>query len=433
MLSREENALLTAVGPGTPMGDLMRQYWMPVLLSAELAPGEQRKRVRLVGENLVAYRARNGQPGLVSEHCPHRRASLYFGRIEAAGIRCVYHGWKFGLAGQCEEMPSEPPESTFRERVRATAYPCVERGGVIWAYLGAAAPPPDLPDLEWALVPPEQRFVSKRWQYCSYFQAMEGGIDSSHISFLHSPLDPHDAATVREIDDSGFDIASALETADRAPRFEVHDTDYGVLVGARRNHPGDQYYWRITQFLLPFYTMPPTDTADGVISGHAWVPVDDANMLNWTITYHPTRPLTPEEIAALAGGKSSHVLDYAPASPEAYGDVRPRANRGNDYFMDWEAHRDRLFCGIPGFGTQDQALQESQEPIVDRTQEHLGSSDTAIIQVRKRLLNAARHLRAGGAAPSLDPAQYRVRSTSVTLPRDADWVAAAQERLLART
>src|SRR4051795_473513 len=125
VLSSEENALLTEVGPGTPMGDLLRQYWMPVLLSAELAPGEQRKRVRLVGENLVAYRARNGQPGLVSEPCPHRRASLYFGRIEEAGMRCGDHGWEVGLTGQCEEMPSEPPESTFRERVRATAYACV--------------------------------------------------------------------------------------------------------------------------------------------------------------------------------------------------------------------------------------------------------------------------------------------------------------------
>jgi phthalate 4,5-dioxygenase len=415
------------------MGDLMRQYWLPVLLSAELAPGEHRKRVRLLGEDLVAYRARNGQPGLVGEYCPHRRASLYFGRVEEAGIRCVYHGWKFGLGGQCEEMPSEPPESTFKDRVRAAAYPCAERGGVIWAYLGPATPPPGLPDLEWAHVAPAQRFVSKRWQDCSYFQAMEGGIDSSHISFLHSPLDTHDAAAVRDVDDSGFDIASAIETADSAPRFEVHDTAYGVLVGARRNRPDNQYYWRITQYLLPFYTMPPTDTADGVISGHVWVPVDDAHMLNWTITYHPTRPLTPDEIAALAGGKSSHVLDYAPPSPEPYGDVRPRANRGNDYLMDWEAHRDRLFCGIPGFGMQDQAVQESQEPIVDRTLEHLGSSDTAIIQVRKRLLNAARQLRESGTAPDLDPALYRVRSTSVTLPRDADWVAAAHERLLART
>jgi hypothetical protein len=183
---------------------------------------------------------------------------------------------------------------------------------------------------------------------------------------------------------------------------------------------------------MPFYTMPPTETGDGVINAHAWVPVDDANMVNWTITYHPQRPLLPAEIAALRGGKSSHVLDYAPPTPEPYGHVRPRATRANDYFMDWEAHATRRFCGIPGFGMQDQAIQESQDPIVDRTLEHLGTSDTAIIQVRKRLLDAAKRLQVAGIPPpALDPTVYRVRSTSLTLPRGADWVAEAAPRLLA--
>ncbi len=432
MLSKEDNELLTRVGPGTPMGELMRRYWVPVLLADELAAGDHARRVRLLGESLVAYRARNGQAGLVAEYCPHRRASLYFGRVEDAGIRCVYHGWKLDLAGRCVDMPSEPRESSFKDKIRARAYPCREQGGVIWAYLGPAADPPPLPELEWTLVPPEHRFVSKRWQYCSYFQALEGGIDSSHISFLHSPLDPDDEATVRTIDESGFDLTSALETADTAPRFEVRDTPYGVLIGARRERPNDEYYWRITQYLLPFYTMAPTDTADGPISGHVWVPADDGNLINWTFTYHPTRPLRPEERAALHGGKSSHVLDYAPPTSEPYGDVRPRATRANDYFMDWEAHRTRYYCGIPGFGMQDQALQESQEAIVDRTQEHLGSSDAAIIQVRRRLLTAAKRLRQDGRAPDYDPALYRVRSASVALPRGADWAAAAQARLLAR-
>jgi hypothetical protein len=224
-----------------------------------------------------------------------------------------------------------------------------------------------------------------------------------------------------------------VRTADRAPRFEVADTDYGALIGARRSWPDGQHYWRVSQFLMPFYTMPPTDRDEKMTQSHIWVPMDDSNVVNWMVTWHPDRALTGEERALHIAGKGAHVCDYAPATSDAYGDVRTAANRGNDYGMDWEAHRTRMFCGIPGFGVQDQAIQESQGPIVDRTQERLGTSDTAIIHVRRRLMGLARALHERGELPAeASPESFCVRSTSFLLPAGADWVERAKTRVVVK-
>src|SRR5262245_3070656 len=430
MLSSDENDLLTKTGPGTPMGALLRRYWIPVLESRELQAGGRVKRVMLLGERLVAFRGKSGRPGLIGEFCPHRLASLYFGRVEEAGMRCVYHGWKFGLDGQCLEMPSEPAESGFASKVKHTAYPCEERGGVIWAYLGPASPPP-LPDLEFSLLPEPNVFISKRVQDCNWFQAMEGGIDSSHISFLHAPIDHRDAEVTRGIDRASFGVGAAVETGDRAPRFDVVDTEYGVAIGARRTQPDGRWYWRVTQFLMPFYTMPPTDVNERIVQSHIWVPMDDTHVVNWMVTWHPDRPLTREEVALHIEGKGAHVCDYAPATAEPYGDVRTAASRENDYFMDWEVHRTLMFCGIPGFGVQDQAIQESQGPVVDRSRERFGTSDTAIIHVRRRLIGAARALyESGTPPPGGDPRSFLVRSASVVLAAGAPWLPAATPRMV---
>src|SRR5499425_1227992 len=159
MLTRDENELLTRTGPGTAMGALLRCYWIPVVQSGEVEAGGRVKRVMLLGERLVAFRGKSGRPGLIGEFCPHRGASLYFGRVEEAGMRCAYHGWKFGLDGQCVEQPSEPRESAFAAKVCHTAYPCLERGGMIWTYMGPGSPTP-LPELEWTLLPENHVFVS---------------------------------------------------------------------------------------------------------------------------------------------------------------------------------------------------------------------------------------------------------------------------------
>jgi phthalate 4,5-dioxygenase len=427
-LRAQDNELLTRVGPGSAMGALLRSYWIPVVQSSELEAGGRVKRVMLLGERLVAYRARSGAAGLAGEFCPHRLASLYFGRVEDDGIRCVYHGWKFALDGACLEMPSQPAEKQFCASIRHKAYPCAERGGVVWAYMGSESPAPPLPELEWTLLPSANVFVSKRVQECNWFQALEGGIDSSHIGFLHAPLSADDADTVRELDRASFGVGAAVQTGDRAPHFDVVDTDYGVLIGARRTWPDGRHYWRVSQFLMPFYTMPPTDMEAKIVQSHIWVPMDDTHVVNWMVTWHPERALTREELAPHVEGKGSHVVDYAPPTSEPYGDIRTADNRANDYGMDWEAHRTRMFCGIPGFGVQDQAIQESQGAIVDRTQEHLGPSDAGILRVRRRLLDAARALRDGKARPREDPASFRVRSAAVVLAPGEDWVQGAAAR-----
>jgi phthalate 4,5-dioxygenase oxygenase subunit len=432
MLSAHDNDLLTLTGPGTPMGDLLRRYWIPVVLSAEVAAGGRVKRVQLLGERLIVHRTPSGRAGVIAEFCPHRGASLYFGRNEEGGMRCVYHGWKFALDGQCIEMPSEPPESSFAAKVCHTAYPCIERGGVIWTWMGPGAPPP-LPELEWTTLPADHVFASKRVQDCNWLQAMEGGIDSSHISFLHAPLDHTDSGIAEDMDRVSFGVGAAVQTGDRAPRFDVVDTDYGALIGARRTQSDGRWLWRVTQFLLPFHTMPPVGIGEKVVQSHIWVPMDDTHVVNWMVTWHVERPLTREEIALHIEGKGAHVCDYAPATSEPYGDVRTAASRDNDYFMNWDAHRTTMFCGIPGFGVQDQAIQESQGPRVDRSQERLGSSDTAIIQVRRRLMTAARALRERGEpAPAGDPRAFCVRSASLVLAPGSDWVAAARPLVLVR-
>jgi phenylpropionate dioxygenase-like ring-hydroxylating dioxygenase large terminal subunit len=347
-------------------------------------------------------------------------------------MRCPYHGWKFGLDGQCVDMPSEPAESAFPSKVCHTAYPCQDRGGVLWAYMGPVDTMPAFPELEWTVVPGSHVFISKRVQECNWFQALEGGIDSSHISFLHAPIRHDDREVTHTMDRASFGVGAAVETGDRAPRFEVVDTDYGVLIGARRAHP-EGWYWRITQYLLPFYTMPPADLNDPIVQSHIWVPMDDTHVVNWMVTWHTERPLTADEIAVHATGGGAHVCDFAPPTSEPYGDIRTAANRDNDYHMDWDAHRSRMYCGIPGFGVQDQAIQESQGAVVDRSRERLGTSDTAIIHVRKRLLAAARGLaEAGTPPPGRDPEAYLVRSTSLVLPAGAPWVKPAMARMLPR-
>lgn len=433
MLSREDNELLTRTGPGTPMGELLRRYWMPVVQSRELPAGGRVKRVQILGERLIAHRAPSGAAGLVAEFCPHRSASLYFGRNEDGGMRCPYHGWKFAQDGRCVDMPSEPSESNFASKVRTTAYPCTERGGIVFAYMGPGAPPP-FPDFEFTHYPDSHVFISKRVQDCNWFQAMEGGIDSSHISFLHSPLRHTDDSITKDMDRVSFGVGAAVSTGDRAPRFDCVDTDYGVLIGARRNEPDGRWHWRVTQYCLPFWTMPPAGVGEKVIQSHIWVPMDDTHVVNWMVTWHTERPLTPEEIQLHIEGKGAHVCDYAPATPDPYGDVRTAANRDNDYLMDWEVHRTKMYCGIPGFGVQDQAVQESQGPVVDRTIERLGTSDSAIIQVRKRLMTAARALSEHGTpAPGVDrPASFCVRSASAVLPAGAPWVDAVKPLVVVR-
>jgi phthalate 4,5-dioxygenase oxygenase subunit len=424
MLTKEENTLLTQTGPGTRMGDYMRRYWVPALLSFELPATDcPPVRVKLLGEDLIAFRDTHGQVGLLAANCPHRGASLFFGRNEESGLRCVYHGWKFDVTGQCVDMPSEPAESNFKAKIRATTYPCQERGGLIYTYMGPVDVMPALPELEWHDVPEPQRFHSKRMQECNWLQAMEGGIDSSHISFLHGGQPPSrrepPPSVAGRVETAGHDI----RRRDTAPKFEVIETDYGMMIGARRNADENTYYWRITQWLMPWYSMIPP-FGESSIGGHAWVPIDDEHCWTWSFNWHPARPHEDDELAMMQAGGGIH-------SKEIPGTFRPAANRDNDYLIDREKQRLQNFTGILGISAQDCAVQESMGTIYDRSRERLGSSDTAIIAARRRLLDALDGMQRGEEPPALDAEGFRVRSFATLLPKDVPFDIGAKEGLIA--
>jgi phenylpropionate dioxygenase-like ring-hydroxylating dioxygenase large terminal subunit len=424
MLSTEENDLLTRVGPSTPMGDLIRQYWIPALMSTELpAPDGPPLRVRLLGENLIAFRTRSGKVGLMAHACPHRGASLFYGRNEGEGIRCVYHGWKFDVSGQCVEMPTEPADSAFKHKVCARAYPCTERNGIVWTYMGPRQVPPPLPDLEPNLLPTEQTEVWTALRECNWVQALEGDIDTAHLGLLHlGSVSPDDVMP------GTFDYYTVY---DRTPQYKVVDTDYGTMYGAYRPAEEDTYYWRLAQFLFPFYTLIPTGVLGVQILVRAWVPVDDHHTMFWSIAVPSTR-VRPNGSQSGKNGQpfpgTTRAPEFLPNTTDWLGRWRLQANASNDYSIDREAQQTQSYTGIDGIHLQDQAITESMGPIIDRSQEHLGTSDVMIIRTRRRLMQAARDLRGGMTPPAVDhPELYRQRSGGVILPRSADWVAATAE------
>jgi phthalate 4,5-dioxygenase oxygenase subunit len=420
MLKPEINELLTRTGPRTPMGDLFRQYWTPALLAEELPANDcPPVRVKLLSERLIAFRDSEGRYGLIDEFCAHRGVSLWFGRNEAGGLRCSYHGWKYDVTGQCLEVPSEPEGSRFREKVRLKSYPLIKIGDILWTHMGAPEKRPTLPEWEFALVPPDRTYTSKRWQECNWLQALEGGIDSSHVSWLHS-------GGLR--DDPLFRGAKGnkYNLSDMKPFFEVAESEGGLYIGVRRNAEEGHYYWRITPWVMPNFTMIPP-RGDHPVHGHFWVPIDDENCWVFTFDYHPTRELREKELTAMKDGYGVHNK-YVP------GTYRPLQNKDNDYMIDREAQkRGESYSGVWGIAMQDASLQESMGPIVDRSKERLVSTDSGIIQARLRLRKAAVALRDRGVMPpGADPAHQRVRSAAVVLPEDQDFVAACRDVLTVR-
>ena len=419
MLKKEQNDLLTQTGPGTPMGNLFRRYWLPALLAEELAePDCAPVRLQLLSERLLAIRDTHGRLGVIDEFCAHRGVSLWFGRNEEGGIRCPYHGWKYDVNGQCVEVPSEPSESGYCNKIKLKSYSLVERGGVIWIYMGPTELQPPLPEWEFATVPTTQSFTTKRIQECNWLQALEGGIDSSHVSFLHSGNLNTDPL---------FKGAKGNEynQKDLKPVFEVVPADGGLFIGARRNAEEGRYYWRITPWIMPCFTMVPP-RGDHPTHGHFWVPIDDENNWAWSFDYHPTRDLTAGEVGSMKDGKGIHVR-YLP------GTYRPLQNKDNDYLMDRAAQKAKTtYSGIEGIGMQDASLQESMGAIQDRTRENLVSTDNGIIMARQRLMKAAKALAENGEAPpGTEPHTQRVRSVAVVLSADQAFKDAAEDALRA--
>jgi phthalate 4,5-dioxygenase len=421
-MNRAENELITRVGPGTPMGNVLRRYWLPALLATDLpGPDCAPMRVRLLGEDLVAFRDSSGRLGLLEDTCPHRCASLFLGRNEQDGLRCVYHGWKFDVAGNCVEMPTEPRDSSYKERIHAVAYPLVELGDVLWAYMGPREHQPDLPGMEWLRAPATHRFVSKTHERCNFLQAVEGGIDTAHSTYLHN---------------NSLGDRFAFRQMDGAPRLEVEKTDYGFRYASLRDIGEDGIYLRVYQFFMPFqqYRSHQLEGRRGAgrtevprLQGHMWVPMDDENtcVYNFMLSVDDDKPFTPEFVKG--------AEDFAGRWPP-HGEtmIRHRA-RENDWLIDREAQRTRTFTGVTGLNTQDLAVQESMGRVVDRSREHLGSTDKAVVACRALMLDAVKNLAEGIDPPGVNPVSYRgVRAADIIVQKAARWQDAAEAELAAR-
>jgi phthalate 4,5-dioxygenase oxygenase subunit len=421
MLSAQDNELLTRVGPGTPMGELLRRYWTPALLVSEVpAPDSDPVRVRLLGEDLVAFRDTNGRVGLVQENCPHRGASLYFGRNEECGLRCPYHGWKFDADGACTDMPSEPPTSVFKDKVRITAYPTHESGGIVWTYMGPADKMTPFRDFGTESLEPDQVAATKLNTPCNWVQAMEGNLDTSHISWLHQ------WNGVDDIPDDGSDKPGYPSNAmswkfwrhDRAPRLEIEDTWYGFKYVGIRDTPNGHKHVRMSAYCFPYNTViasVPFSTGHGL-----FVPIDDHNTWRYSFSTRVNPGL--QEV----GGTNLFALspfEFGPAQVGRNGIIPRRYTAENDYGIDRSEQRDVTYSGVREFISQDFMVTESMGPIYDRTQERLGTSDKAIIRMRRLLMAAAKSVAEGGEPPAVSPElDYRsIRSAEKILEPGEDW------------
>jgi nitrite reductase/ring-hydroxylating ferredoxin subunit len=385
------------------MGELFRRFWLPAVLSEEIAaPDSPPVRLRILCEDLLAFRDSSGRVGIVEAYCSHRGAPLFFGRNEECGLRCPYHGWKFNVDGVCVDVPNAPPnireKAQLREKLAITAYPAREAGGVVWVYMGPKTLTPELPQLEWTTVPKGYCHTSRWLQRSSWLQGAEGEIDTSHVSFLHKDLDP----SASMIAATGVQYAT-----DGAPVISIKETDYGFKSGARRQL-GNEYFWRLSQWLAPMYSLIPRAPGDTFRDGggRAWVPVDDNHTTTFAYAFRVDRPLNEEEHKLFADGahfpprmtKGSIQL----ADGHRFDTFLPVADATNDYLVDRERQRTVNFTGIWGVNEQDRSLQESlrgsgpkARGIVDRSREHLMGSDLAIVTARRRLLRMVRDLQKG--------------------------------------
>ncbi|HKT18398.1 MAG TPA: Rieske 2Fe-2S domain-containing protein [Stellaceae bacterium] len=418
MLSAADNELLTRTGKATRGGQYMRRFWLPALLSEEIpSPDSPPVRVDLLGEKLVAFRDSNGRIGLIGRYCAHRQMDLFFGRNEECGLRCVYHGWKFDVNGKCVDMPVETAAAGYKDRIALDVYPCREHAGIIWAYLGPKDLPVEFPQFEFNTLPKEQIYIRKSLLRCNYLQAMEGNLDSSHVNYLHSfatgnALAPGRGGLTLEKDGK---IDSAVAFRDINPTFEITETDFGFMVGAKRKLPNGKAYWRITQWLLPVHTMIGFDRGQTLL-WDAWVPMDDEHTWVYRVEYNPWRPISDNEKYEFdnVGFKTLNVENI----PGTYLPVR---NKENDYLIDRMLQRTYNYTGIKGTNAQDAAAIENQGPtaIADRTQEHLGTGDAAIIQMRRKFLRLLADMEKGiEPLPAFKGDLYKVRPIAVTLEDD---------------
>jgi phthalate 4,5-dioxygenase len=405
MLSKEENDRLTRVGPGTPMGETMRRYWIPALLSWELPePDGEPVRVSLLGEELLAFRTTDGEIGMIEEFCPHRGVSLWLGRNEDNGIRCVFHGWKFDRNGQCVEQMNEP--QPFCHKIKITSYPTIEFGGVVWTYMGPRDRQPAPPQFDWTNYQEPHMTVSKVIQECNWLQALEGGIDTSHFTIMHRALKKNPLQPGVGVDDPGLKGG--------APTLEVDVTDYGYAYYGIRPMPDGREYVRGYHFIMPFTQLRPPGPNKKQVHGHFWVPMDDENCMVWNFYYsYEGEDMTTRVSNGQSGNAYGNQVD-----PKTFRSIR---NRSNNWMIDRKMQKTETFTGIEGINQQDRAVQESMKPIVDRTREHLGPADKAIIATRRLLFKAIESVEKGDDPQGVSPSYYELRAAEGTFDTGVDW------------
>jgi phthalate 4,5-dioxygenase len=380
MISQEENNLLTQTDAKTPCGELLRRYWQPVALSEELPKGGAPLNVRILGEDLVLFRDDQARPGLLGLHCSHRGTDLSYGRVEDGGLRCLYHGWLYDICGRVLEQPGEPGGGANRQEIHHRAHPCQESGGVIFTYMGPGDPPL-LPNYEFLTIPAEYRTVVKIYEECNYLQGNEGNIDPVHLSYLHQCLDEGQFARRRTVPGSEA-TDNTLLAEDIAPTLEVEITDYGLRIYTLRNVGRDKRYLRVTNFVMPNLSAFGGSTVDAGYSIHWHVPIDDTHHWKYTFAFSRDKPLDDFQRDR---NRSELSTDY-----------RLARNRANRYQQDRASMKTQTFTGMGiNFQAHDAFATESQGPIQDRTNEHVVSSDKAIVAARKLLLNAMKDVGEG--------------------------------------
>lgn len=414
---------LTRVGPGTVMGKFMRQYWIPAAMSSEIEPDGAPLRLMLLGEKLIAFRDSAGRVGILDHRCPHRCASLFLGRNEENGLRCIYHGWKFDADGNCVDMPSVPAHQDFKSKVKAKAYRTAERNGLIWVYMGDRDQLPGLPSIEANLIPDSRIWCLQR--NCNWLQALEGDIDTAHVGFLHAG-----ALTPDDLDE---DHPMRPTVLNRAPEYRVTDADWGTMYGAYRPNDDGRMSWRVAHFMFPFWTQTPNIRFATRAVARAWMPMDDTHVMLFDITggVDEGNPAysTRKDGRPLFGGP----IPYAPNTSAWFGRWCAHDGEETDWGINREAQRSNLhYSGIGNVSMQDQAVTESMGPISDHEFEHLSPSDIMITRTRRRLLFAARAWRDKGVIPDGvdDPAVFfQARSGSYLHEPSADWSEAYRQQL----
>ncbi len=400
------------------MGAMMRRYWLPVMAGEDVVAGTGPRRVRLLGEDLIVFRNDDGRVGVLDEACPHRGASLALARAEDCGLRCLYHGWKIDPGGNVIETPAEPADSGFKSKVPASGYPAYEAGGIVWAYLGPRASEPPRMDFDWTYGPDSHRVIVRTRVECNWLQCVEGVVDSSHVNFLHTNLfrsAPDNAAT--ELDAAGvFNRPSA----DLSPRVEAQTTDYGFRYAAIRRPLVDadtQKYVRVTLFVAPFFALipPPAGFSSTM---QMFVPIDDEHTMFFFVK-RAGAPIDDEQRGMhfyRAGLRPGIDID------DSFRKVR---SRDNDWLQDRAAMaRGESNSGIHGVTSEDAAIQESMGPIYDRTKEHLGASDVAVIRLRRVLLDAVERVANRGEAPVAlrEPVAFaKLRAEERIVPLETPW------------